>query len=103
MPLRDYLTSVIRTLVPAAWGTALAWLVSVGVLDQAAADGPGAAAGGFLVTVAIGVFYALARLAEPHLPPFLAGLLLGSPAAPQYLGRVPVGGTEVEPGAHRLG
>lgn len=84
MSLRDYLTSVIRTAVPALWGTGLAWLVSVGVLDQAVADGPGAAAGGFLVTVAIGGFYALVRFLEPYLPVWLAALLMGSPAAPAY-------------------
>lgn len=100
MNLHAYLTSVIRTIVPAAWGTALAWLVSVGILDQAAAAGPGAAAGGFLVTVAIGLYYLLARLVEPHLPPFLAAILLGSPAAPTYQGTVPVGGTAVDRGEH---
>lgn len=88
MTFRDYLTSVIRTGVPALWGTALAWLVSVGVLDQAAADGPGASAGGFLVTLCIGVFYALARWLEPHLPTFLAAILMGSPAAPRYRGTI---------------
>lgn len=84
MTLSDYLTSVIRTAVPAVWGTALAWLVSVGVLDQAAAAGPGAAAGGFLVTVFIGAYYVVVRLLEPHLPPFLAVLLLGASKAPAY-------------------
>lgn len=84
MTLSDYMTSVIRTAVPAVWGTGLAWLVSVGILDQAAADGPGAAAGGFLVLAAIGVYYALVRLVEPKLPPFLAVLLLGAAKAPVY-------------------
>lgn len=84
MTLRDYLTSVIRTVVPTLWGTALAWLVSIGILDQAAADGPGVAVGGFLVTICVGAFYALARWLEPYLPTFLAALLMGSPKAPDY-------------------
>jgi len=84
--LSNFVTSVIRTLVPAIWGTALAWLVSVGVLDQAAADGPGAAVGGFLVTACIGVFYIVARAleAQPWFPAWAAGILLGSAAAPNY-------------------
>lgn len=86
MSLRDYITSVIRTVVPSLWGTALAWLVSVNVLDQATAAGPGAAVGGFLVTICIGGFYLLARAVEPYLPTWLAALLMGSPAAPQYVG-----------------
>jgi hypothetical protein len=104
MSFSDYATSVIRTVVPALWGTALAWLVSVGLLDQAAADGPGAAVGGFLVTICVAGFYMLARAIEPKLPQWIAALLMGSPAAPKYLGSVPVGGTEVDPyGAqHRL-
>jgi hypothetical protein len=82
--LSDYLTSVIRTLVPILWGTALAWLVSVGVLDQAAAAHPGAGVGGFLVTLCVGAFYILARAAEPHLPPLLATLLFGRAQPPRY-------------------
>ncbi len=84
MTLSDYLTSVIRTVVPTLWGTALAWLVSFGVLDQATADGPGAQVGVFLVAVCIGGFYAAARALEPHVPVVFRALLFGAPKAPAY-------------------
>lgn len=89
----NYLTSVIRTVIPTLWGTVLAWFVSVGVLDQAAADGPGQAVGGFLVTIAVGVYYIAARWIETQqwAPPWLVGILLGRPAAPVYAGRAPAG------------
>lgn len=91
MNLTDYLTSVIRTGVPILWGTALAWFVSVGILDQAAADGPGVAAGGFLVTVTIGVYYAIVRFLEtrPWFPRWAAGILLGASNAPAYVRPAP--------------
>lgn len=105
MNLSDYASSVIRTIVPAVWGTALAWLVSVGVLDQAAADGPGVAVGGFLVTICIGGFYIVARWLETQkwFPRWVSGILFGTSTAPRYLGAVPVGGTAVDPdaGQHR--
>jgi MFS superfamily sulfate permease-like transporter len=39
---------------------------------------------GLLVTVAIAVWYALARWLEPRLPDWLTRLVLGSAAAPTY-------------------
>jgi len=104
--IANYLTSVIRTIVPSLWGTALAWLVSVGVLDQAAADGPGVAVGGFLVTVCIGVFYIVARALEAQswFPRWASGILFGSAAAPAYAPPAPNRAAAVDPPAqHRLG
>ncbi|MCO7195634.1 hypothetical protein [Pseudonocardia sp. McavD-2-B] len=83
----NYFTSVIRTVIPTAWGTALAWLVSVGILDQAVADGPGEAVGGFLVPLAIGLYYLAARWidAQPWAAPWLSRLLLGAASQPAYV------------------
>lgn len=84
--MTDYLKSLARTVVPAGWGTALAWLVAVGVLDadQSAAAAPFAEL--VLVPVVIGGYYAGVRLLERQTwaPRWAVGLLLGWPAAPAY-------------------
>jgi hypothetical protein len=89
----NYLTSVLRTVVPALWGSALAWLVAAGILDQAGALAAAPFASAVLVPVAIGAYYALARLVErqPWAPAWLAALLLGAPAAPDYRAGPPSG------------
>lgn len=96
--MSDYLTSVIRTAVPTAWGTAVAWLIGAGLLP---ADLTETAEGFAVVLVAVSVagYYAIVRAAEPHLPDWLTRVLLGSGKPPNYLGRVPVGGSEVIPPA----
>jgi hypothetical protein len=82
----NYVVSVLRTVVPALWGSALAWLVAAGILDQGGALAAAPFAAAVLVPVAIGGYYALARLVErqPWAPAWLAALLLGAPAAPDY-------------------
>jgi hypothetical protein len=84
--VNNYVTSVLRTVVPALWGSALAWLVAAGILDQGGALAAAPFAAAVLVPVAIGGYYALARLVErqPWAPAWLAALLLGAPAAPDY-------------------
>lgn len=85
--MNNYLTSLARTVVPAVWGTALAWLVTADVLDTATAAGAAPFAELVLVPVVIGGYYALARLAEaqPWVPGWVSALLLGWPTAPSYL------------------
>jgi hypothetical protein len=89
--LGDYGASLLRTAVPAAWGTVVAalvaWLaprVPGNVGDALTTLLQSEVVLGLLVTVAIAVWYALARWLEPRLPDWLTRLVLGSAAAPTY-------------------
>lgn len=82
--MTDYLTSLIRTYVPLAWGTVLTWLVTAGIIDEATAADAAPVAPMVLVPIATGAIYALARAVEPHLPRWLVVVLLGSPRQPSY-------------------
>lgn len=95
--MSPYVTSLLRTLVPSAWGTALAWLVSAGVLDAAGALGAAPFGPSVLVPITIGAYYALVRLLErqPWWPRWLSAVLLGGPSAPSYGAPAPV--EELEP------
>lgn len=82
--MSDYVTSVIRTLVPAAWGALVALLVARGLPPELAQQ-----AGEFAVPLtglAIACWYAVARWLEPRVPNWVAGLLLGSARPPAYGG-----------------
>ncbi|WHP18850.1 hypothetical protein [Cellulomonas sp. ES6] len=89
--LGDYGASLLRTAVPAAWGTALAALLSW-LLPRVPGDVGDALASllrsdvvtSVLVAAAIAAWYAVARWIEPHLPDWLTRLVLGSAAAPEY-------------------
>lgn len=88
--MSDYLTSVLRTTVPALWGTVVAWLISAQLLPAELAE----QAEGFgivLATVAIAAYYATARWIEQQdwSPAWLSRILLGSGTAPAYTGRGP--------------
>ncbi len=74
----DVLISIVRTAVPSAVGTVLAWLASRG-LDLTAY---GNAVNIYLVPATIGAYYTLVRLAEQRWP--AAGVLLGWRARPKY-------------------
>lgn len=78
--MSDYLVSLIRTYVPVAVGSALAWLAAtLGiVLDK---DSSAALTAGF-VGLAVAAYYTLVRLLERRWPAF--GLLLGRREAPTY-------------------
>jgi hypothetical protein len=81
------LTSILRTLVPALWGSLIAWLI--GVLPILAPLEPQLAGLSdvllpVLTAVIIGAWYALWRWLEPRLPNWLTRAVLGSSKAPVY-------------------
>lgn len=83
--IRDIGVSIIRTVVPALWGTGLAWLVTQvpalePVLNQSGMTGLGAV----IAATLIGLWYALFRSIEAKLPPWLTVLVLGSNRPPTY-------------------
>lgn len=82
--MTDRLVSLLRTAIPALWGTVVAWLVSTGILAPHAAAGVQAELTAATTPIAIGVVYLLARLVEPHLPPWLTRIILGSNTQPTY-------------------
>lgn len=88
--MSDYLTSLIRTIVPTVVGAALAWLIANGVdLDPATAEtdvnqATAAALSTALIAVCIGAYYAAARALEQRWPQ--AGWLLGAAQQPTYRG-----------------
>lgn len=83
--LGDYLTSVLRTVVPTAWGALIAWLVGSSLLP-ATLETQASGFGVVVAAVAIGVYYALVRWLEtqPWFPAWLAALLLGGGRPPEY-------------------
>ncbi len=83
--LSAYLTSVARTIVPAAWGTLITWAVTVGILPPELAA-QAESFGLVLVAVVISLYYALVRLAESQTwwPAWLSAVLLGAPTVPVY-------------------
>jgi hypothetical protein len=81
------LTSLLRTIVPALWGSAIAWLI--GVLPilaplQADLDGLADILLPIITAVIIGAWYALWRWLEPRLPDWLTRAVLGSAKTPVY-------------------
>ncbi len=85
MALSSYITSVLRTLVPSAWGALISWAVYAGLLTpelQAQAESFST----ILVAAAVAAYYALVRLLEGQSwwPSWLSAVLLGAPAQPVY-------------------
>ncbi len=73
--------SVLRTVVPALWGSLFGFLVlQVPGLEQVKNEF--AAFGEVVTVVLIGLWYFLARKAEPYLPTWLRALAMGFPASP---------------------
>lgn len=75
MTVRDYLASLVRTLVPLAAGLLIAAAAKVG-LDLSAVAEP------LVDALCVGGYYALVRLAESRWP--AVGVLLGWKAQPTY-------------------
>jgi hypothetical protein len=86
--LNDYVTSIIRTAVPYAWGLLITYLVSLvpGVAPALLPAMPVVLGWGPLIAAAIaGAWYALMRKVEPRLPAWLTVIVLGSNSQPKYL------------------
>ena len=84
------LTSVLRTLIPALWGSLIAWLIGVlPILAPLEADLRGLAdiLLPVITAVIIGAWYALWRWLEPNLPDWLTAAVLGSSKTPVYVGK----------------
>jgi hypothetical protein len=84
------LTSILRTLVPALWGSLIAWLI--GVLPilaplEAVLNGLAESALPIITSVIIGAWYAFWRWLEPKLPDWLTTSVLGSAKTPHYDGK----------------
>lgn len=88
------LISILRTFVPALWGSVLAWAVSRGWLTAELASSMGPWSVGLTALVLAGstaAWYALWRVLEPRLPDWVRRLVLGAAQAPSYT---------VSPGRH---
>lgn len=84
------LTSILRTLVPAIWGSLIAWLIGVlPILAPLEADLTGLAdiLLPIITAVIIGAWYAFWRWLEPRLPDWLTRAVLGSAKTPSYDGK----------------
>jgi hypothetical protein len=81
--MSDRFVSWLRTVVPVAWSALVAWLVSLGV-PEVVTGALGNAGELVVMPIALAVVYPLVRWIEPHLPDWLARVLLGSPSAPTY-------------------
>ena len=77
-------TSWVRTVVPALWATAIAWLVARIPAVAQSADQLNGLADQLLVPVVLAVVYAVLRRIEPHLPDWLTRIFLGSATPPTY-------------------
>lgn len=84
------LISILRTVVPALWGSFIGLLLSLfPVLEPLRGDLDGYAEVlvPIIAAVLIGLWYALWRKLEPMLPPWLVTVVLGSAKAPIYTGQ----------------
>lgn len=81
------LTSILRTVVPALWGSFIVWLLGIvpalaplqgQLLDLSDVILP------VITAVIIGAWYALWRWLEPRLPDWLTRAVLGSAKTPTY-------------------
>jgi len=82
------LTAILRTVVPALWGSVIAWLIGVlPILAPFQTDLAGLSSVilPVLTAVIIGGWYALCRWLEPKLPCWLTRAVLGSAKTPVYL------------------
>lgn len=81
------LTSILRTIVPAFWGSFIGWaLALLPVLEPLRAEllAYGDLAVPFISAIIIAAWYVLWRKVEAWLPDWLTRILLGSSQAPTY-------------------
>lgn len=85
--ISDLMVSWLRTVVPAAWGLFLTWLLGVVVLPDALVEHISSELFiGVVTTLAIGAWYWIWRKVEPRIPAWLTRVVLGSNQAPTYVG-----------------
>lgn len=81
--LSDFVVSQLRTYVPVIWGAAITALIGWGLLPADMAE----QAQNFSVVimgVVTSIWYLVMRTVEPHLPPWLTRIVLGSNKEPAY-------------------
>ena len=81
--LSDRVVSLLRTVVPVIWGSAIAWLLTV-ISLPAPVSGFLTSQTDVVVVVAIAGWYAGFRWLEPRLPAWLTRVVLGSNQTPTY-------------------
>lgn len=84
------LTALLRTIVPALWGSLIAWLIgALPILAPLESDLLGLANVllPIITAVIIGAWYAFWRWLEPRLPDWLTRAVLGSAKTPNYDGK----------------
>ena len=96
--LRQLVTGVLRTIVPALWGSVITW--AVGIVPalaplQGQLNSLADLALPVITALIIGAWYAFWRWFEPRLPDWLTRAVLGSAQAPTYPGN-PVTGSQVQ-------
>lgn len=84
--VRDIGTSIIRTIVPAAWGSGLAWVATqIPALEPVLNESGMTGLGAVLAATLIGLWHAFFRSIESKIPAWLTVLVLGSNKAPTYV------------------
>lgn len=84
--LSDLILSRLRTIVPILWGSAVTWLVAqFGWFPASAADWLQSTEVVLFVSGLVAIaWHWLFTKVEPHLPPWLTRLVLGSNSTPTY-------------------
>ena len=80
--MSDRVVALLRTAVPAAWGTFLLWLATVLPVSEDLMAQLGPVGTSVLAPIAVAVWYAVARKVEAHVPGWLRAILSGHPALP---------------------
>lgn len=85
MSLSDRAVSILRTVVPSLWGSAILFVTANLALPEPLVEYLGSEATVAVVTaLAITGWYAVWRTLEPQLPAWLTRIVLGSNQAPSY-------------------
>ncbi|MGN8245222.1 hypothetical protein ACTHAM_002341 [Cellulomonas soli] len=101
--LSDLVVALLRTAVPAWWGTVVTWLLATTLNYLPTELGDALAvllssdvAVGLVVTVAIALWYLVWRWLSPRVPDWLVRLALGSVRTPSYAPAAVVGELELQ-------